>query len=76
MNKAKKTEYKREWWLTILKGQRMELKINPKHLANAANWHGVQAVKAYRRKDMDTYVRHVRIADQLWADLDDLTGVS
>ena len=50
----------------------MELRINPAHLLNAANWHGVQAVKAYRRKDMDTYVRHVRIADQLWADVRDL----
>jgi hypothetical protein len=46
--------------------------VTTTHLSNAANWHGVQAVKAYRRKDMDTYVRHVRIADQLWADVRDL----
>lgn len=36
------------------------------HRSNAADWHGVQAVKAYKRKDMDAFVRHVRIADQLW----------
>jgi hypothetical protein len=35
-------------------------------LSNAADWHGGQAVKAYRRKDMDAFVRHVKIADQLW----------
>lgn len=40
--------------------------------ANAADWHGTQAVKALRRKDLDAYVRHVRIADQLWADVRDL----
>ena len=34
--------------------------------SNAADWHGLQAVKAYRRKDLDAYVRHVRIADKLW----------
>jgi aminoglycoside phosphotransferase len=34
--------------------------------SNAANWHGEQAVKAYRRKDMVAYVRHVKIADHLW----------
>jgi hypothetical protein len=38
-------------------------------LSNAADWHGTQAVKAYRRKDMDAFVRHVRIADQLWRNL-------
>jgi hypothetical protein len=36
------------------------------HIQNAANWHGIQAVKAYRRKDYDAYVRHTRIADKLW----------
>jgi hypothetical protein len=35
-------------------------------LANAANWHGAQAAKAYRRRDLVTYLRHVRIADKLW----------
>jgi hypothetical protein len=35
--------------------------------SNAANWHGEQAVKAYRRKDMVAYVRHVQIADHLWS---------
>jgi hypothetical protein len=34
--------------------------------SNAADWHGEQAVKAYRRKDMDSYVRHVALADHLW----------
>lgn len=34
--------------------------------SNAGDWHGQQAVKAYRRKDMASYVRHVRIADKLW----------
>jgi hypothetical protein len=32
----------------------------------AADWHGIQAVKAYRRRDYEAYVRHARIADQLW----------
>lgn len=41
-------------------------KVTTLHRSNAADWHGAQAVKAYRRKDMDTYVRHVRIADKLW----------
>jgi hypothetical protein len=35
--------------------------------ANAAAWHGEQAVKAYRRKDMVAFVRHVAIADYLWS---------
>lgn len=47
-------------------------KVTTTALSNAANWHGLQAVKAYRRKDMDAFVRHVRIADQLWADGRDL----
>jgi hypothetical protein len=47
-------------------------KVTTVHLSNAADWHGVQAVKAYRRKDMDAFVRHVRVADQLWADVRDL----
>jgi hypothetical protein len=34
--------------------------------SNVANWHGEQAVKAYRRKDMVAYMRHVAIADHLW----------
>jgi hypothetical protein len=30
------------------------------------DWHGVQAMKAYRRKDYDAYRRHARIAELLW----------
>lgn len=32
----------------------------------AADWHGVQAVKAYRRKDYEAFTRHIKIADKLW----------
>ena len=35
----------------------------------AADWHGNQAVKAYRRRDYEAYVRHVRIADKIWAEV-------
>lgn len=35
--------------------------------SNVAAWHGEQAVKAYRRKDMVAYVRHTQIADYLWS---------
>jgi hypothetical protein len=31
----------------------------------AADWHATQAIKAYRRRDYDTYVRHIKMADQL-----------
>jgi hypothetical protein len=41
-------------------------KVTMTRLSNAANWHGAQAAKAYRRRDMVTYLRHVRIADKLW----------
>ena len=34
----------------------------------AADWHGVQAIKAYRRRDYETMVRHLRIADQIWGE--------
>jgi hypothetical protein len=34
-------------------------------LSNAADWHAHQALKAYRKKQYDTYRRHIRIADQL-----------
>jgi hypothetical protein len=50
----------------------MRARVTTTHLSNAADWHGLQAVKAYRRKDMDAFVRHVRVADQLWADVRDL----
>lgn len=46
-------------------------KVTTLHLSNAADWHGTQAVKALRRKDLDAYVRHVRVADQLWKDVRD-----
>jgi hypothetical protein len=32
----------------------------------AGDWHGIQAIKAYRRRDYEAYVRHARIADRLW----------
>ena len=42
-------------------------RVTRMHRSNAANWHGAQAAKAYRRRDMVTYLRHVRIADKLWS---------
>jgi hypothetical protein len=33
--------------------------------ANAADWHAAMALKAYRKRDYQTYTRHIRIADQL-----------
>jgi hypothetical protein len=44
-----------------------EQKKTMERRSNVAAWHGEQAVKAYRRKDMDSYVRHVSIADYLWS---------
>lgn len=32
---------------------------------NTADWHAHQAIKAYRRKDYDTYTRHIKQADEL-----------
>lgn len=32
---------------------------------NAADWHATMAMKAYRKRDWDTYRRHIRIADGL-----------
>jgi hypothetical protein len=34
-------------------------------LANAADWHANMAIKAYRKREYATYIRHIRIADQL-----------
>lgn len=34
-------------------------------ISNAADWHANMALKAYRKRDYDTYVRHIKIADQL-----------
>jgi hypothetical protein len=34
---------------------------------NAADWHATQALKAYRKRDYETFTRHIRIADQLRA---------
>lgn len=31
-----------------------------------ADWHGEQAAKAYRKRDIKAYKRHTRIADRLW----------
>jgi hypothetical protein len=36
----------------------------------AADWHGVQAMKAYRRKDYPAYLRHTRIAESLWKEFE------
>jgi hypothetical protein len=33
----------------------------------AADWHAAQALKSYRKRDYETYTRHIRIADQLRA---------
>ena len=29
------------------------------------DWHATMALKAYRRRDYETYTRHIRIADSL-----------
>jgi hypothetical protein len=34
-------------------------------IAAVADWHSVQALKAYRKRDYKTYTRHIRIADSL-----------
>jgi hypothetical protein len=39
--------------------------MNVTTVQNAADWHSNQALKAYRRRDYDTYRRHIRIADEL-----------
>lgn len=33
--------------------------------SNAADWHAHMAMKAYRRRDWETYRRHIKIADEL-----------
>ncbi len=38
---------------------------SPTTLDNAATWHATMALKAYRRKDWETYTRHIKIADGL-----------
>jgi hypothetical protein len=50
-------------WKNLLEYERKAM------LPAVAQWHGIQAVKAYRRKDYDAYVRHVRIADKLWKEI-------
>lgn len=35
----------------------------------AGDWHGVQAIKAYRRRDYDGYRRHAKIAAQIWSEV-------
>jgi hypothetical protein len=30
-----------------------------------ADWHATLALKAYRKRDYETYVRHIKIADRL-----------
>lgn len=39
--------------------------MNATTIANAADWHALQALKAYRKRDYKTFTRHIRIADQL-----------
>lgn len=34
----------------------------------AADWHGNQAVKAYRKRDYAAYTRHAKIADKIWSE--------
>lgn len=34
-------------------------------LASVADWHATQALKAYRKRDYETFTRHIRIADDL-----------
>jgi hypothetical protein len=34
-------------------------------LEATADWHATMALKAYRKRDYETYVRHIRIADDL-----------
>lgn len=36
-------------------------------LQRVANWHGEQAMKAYRARRYADYRRHLKIADALWA---------
>jgi hypothetical protein len=36
----------------------------------AGDWHGIQAVKAYRRRDYEAYIRHAKIAEAIWAEAD------
>jgi hypothetical protein len=39
--------------------------VNTTTLQNAADWHATMALKAYRKRDYETYTRHIRIADKL-----------
>lgn len=39
--------------------------MNATTLSNAADWHATMAIKAYRKREWDTYRRHIRIADKL-----------
>lgn len=41
--------------------------MNLTTLRNAADWHAHQAIKAYRKRDYDTFRRHLCIADDLRA---------
>lgn len=34
-------------------------------VTNAADWHATQAMKAYRKRDYETYTRHIRLRDAL-----------
>ena len=34
-------------------------------ISNAADWHATMAMKAYRKKQWEDYLRHIRIADAL-----------
>ncbi|MGY3589317.1 hypothetical protein [Bradyrhizobium sp. USDA 4350] len=39
--------------------------ISANTILNAADWHATMALKAYRKRDYDTYRRHITIADDL-----------
>jgi hypothetical protein len=39
--------------------------LSPETLNGTADWHGNQAVKAFRRRDYDAYKRHIDRHDEL-----------
>ena len=39
--------------------------MNATTLSNAADWHATMAIKAYRKRDWETYRRHIKLADDI-----------
>jgi hypothetical protein len=39
--------------------------MNTTTVSNAADWHATMAMKAYRKRQYNDYLRHIRIADEL-----------